>query len=65
MREDIGEKSDIAAAHPSVVTRIHEIMKEARAGSAFTQYWPLPEHRREDIRMDNIIYKNVGKGENY
>jgi arylsulfatase A-like enzyme len=65
MRKDAGEKNDIAAAHPSVVERIRDIMKEARAESAFTQYWPLPEHRREDIRLDNNIYRTVGNGEGY
>ena len=45
MRDDIGEKNDIAAAHPSVVERIREIMKEARAGSAFTSR-NLAIHRR-------------------
>ncbi len=40
-------------------------MKEAREGSEFTKYWPLPEHRRDDIKMDNNIYKTLGKGEDY
>jgi hypothetical protein len=43
MRKDIGEKNNVAAAHPDVVRRMREIMEEAREGSPFTQFWPLPE----------------------
>ncbi|MCF7957968.1 MAG: arylsulfatase [Phycisphaerae bacterium] len=63
MPKDIGEKNNVAGDHPDVVNRINEIMKEARQDSPFTQYWPLPEHRRDDIKLDNRIYKTLGKGE--
>jgi len=65
MNKDIGEKNNIAAAHPKIIKRISEIMKEAREGSEFTKYWPLPEHRRDDIKLDNNIYNTLGKGEGY
>ena len=65
MNKDIGEKNNIAAVHPKIINRISEIMKEARQGSEFTKYWPLPEHRRDDIKLDNNIYKTLGKGEGY
>ena len=45
--------------------KMQRIMKEAREGSEFTKYWPLPEHRRDDIKMDDNIYKTLGKGEDY
>jgi arylsulfatase A len=65
MNKDIGEKNNVAAAHPKIIKRISEIMKEARQGSEFTKYWPLPEHRRDDIKLDNNIYNTLGKGEGY
>ena len=65
MNKDIGEKNNIAAAHPKIIERISEIMKEAREGSEFTKYWPFPEHRRDDIKLDNRIYKTLGMGEGY
>ena len=61
MRKDIGEKNNIAEAHPNIVKRIGEIMKEARQGSEFTKYWPFPEHRRDDIKLDNWIFKKLDK----
>ena len=63
LRKDIGEKNNVAQAHPNVVKRMREIMTEARQGSEFTQYWPFPEYRRDDIKLDNRIYKTLGKGE--
>lgn len=63
MRQDLGEKNNIAVAHPDAVKRMREIMVEARAGSAFTQYWSFPEYRRDDIKYDNQIYRTLGKGE--
>jgi len=65
LNKDIGEKNNVAADHPKIITRINEIMKEARQGSEFTKYWPLPEHRRDDIKLDNNIYNTLGKGEGY
>ena len=63
LRKDIGEKSNVTQAHSNVVKRMREIMTEARQGSEFTQYWSLPEYRRDDIKLDNRIYKTLGKGE--
>ena len=65
MNNDIGEKNNVAADHPKIINRITEIMKEARQGSDFTKYWPFPEHRRDDIKLDNNIYNTLGKGEGY
>ncbi len=65
MRKDIGEKNNVAAAHPDVVRRMREIMEEAREGSVFTQFWPLSEYRRDDIKLDNNIYRTLGGGEGY
>ena len=63
--KDIGEKNNVAAAHPDVVWRMPEIMEEAREGSPFTQFWPLPEYRRDDIKLDNNIYRTFGRGKGY
>jgi hypothetical protein len=65
MRKDIGENNNVASAHPDVVKRMSEIMKEARERSVFTQYWPLPEYRRDDIILDNRIYRRLDMREGY
>ena len=63
LQNDIGEKNNVAKNHPDIVKRIEQIMIEARQGSEFTQYWPLPRRRRDDIKLDNRIYQTLGKGE--
>ncbi len=63
LRKDLGEDTNVAAAHPEVVERIREIMQEAREGSEFTQYWPLPEHRRDDIKLDSRFYERLDRRE--
>ena len=63
MRKDIGEEHNSASSHPDVVKRMREIMTEAKEGSAFTQYWPLPEYRRDDIKLDNRVYRRLDKRE--
>ena len=65
LSKDIGERSNVAASHPRVVERMQHIMVEAREGSEYTKYWPLPEHRRDDIRMDHNVYRTIGKGQDY
>ena len=65
LRNDIGEDNNVAAAHPGVVKRIRDIMTEAREGSEFTRYWPLPEHRRDDIKLDNRFYQRLDMREGY
>ena len=65
MRKDIGEKNNVASAHPDMVNRMCEIMIEDREGSPFTQYWPLPENRRDDIKLDNLLYERLEKGHPY
>ena len=42
LETDVSEKNDIAAAHPDVVRRIEEIMKEAHTESEF---WPVVNNR--------------------
>ena len=59
---DPGETRDLAAGHPGIVNRMLAIMEEARAGSPFSQYWPLPEHRRKDIQPDQHIYGQLERG---
>ncbi len=39
LKNDIGEKDNIAAQHPDIVARIAEIMRKAHAPS---QYWKMP-----------------------
>ena len=34
LAKDVGEKSDVAAAHPDVVSRLEAIMRTARTDSA-------------------------------
>ena len=63
LQNDIGEKNDVAKDFPEIVDRINEIMKEAREGSEFTKYDPLPEYRRDNILLDNRIYQTLDRGE--
>ena len=63
LQNDIGEKNDVAKDFPEIVDRINEIMKEAREGSEFTKYYPLPEYRRDNILLDNRIYQTLDRGE--
>jgi len=39
LKNDIGEKNNVAARHPSIVAKIEECMKAARTPS---EHWPLP-----------------------
>ena len=39
LKNDIGEKSNVAVRHPSIVAKIEECMKSARTPS---EHWPLP-----------------------
>ncbi len=59
---DPGETRNVAAGHPDIVTRITAIMEEARAGSAYGGFWPLPEGRRNQIKWDKAIYDQLEKG---
>jgi hypothetical protein len=65
MRTDIGEVNNVASTHADVVKRMRDIMMEAREGSAYTQYWPLPEYRRDDITLDNRVYERLDKRDGY
>ena len=62
LSKDIGEKNDIAAAHPDVVEKMQHIMKKAREGSEYAKYWQLPEHRRNDIKLDKRIFDQLKNG---
>jgi arylsulfatase A len=62
LETDIGETRDVAEARPEVVARIAEIMAEARAGSEYNRFWPLPERRMNQIRPDRHIYDQLEHG---
>jgi arylsulfatase A-like enzyme len=59
---DVGESHNLAADHPDIVAKIRVIMESAREGSEFSKYWPLPEHRRNDIKWDKAIYDQLEHG---
>jgi len=59
---DIGETHNVAADHPDVVKRIAAIMGEARANSGFNRFWPLPEHRQNQIKADKAIFDQLEHG---
>jgi arylsulfatase A-like enzyme len=59
---DVGETHNVADAHPDIVTRITAIMEEARANSEFNRFWPLPEHRQNQIKMDKVIFDQLEHG---
>lgn len=59
---DPSETRNLAGEHPEVVKRVDAIMEEARAGSPFNHYWPLPERRRKDIQPDQYIYGQLERG---
>jgi arylsulfatase A-like enzyme len=65
LREDIGETNDVASVYPEVVLRMRGIMEEAREGSPYTKYWPLPERLRDDIRLDVTLYERLEEGDSY
>jgi hypothetical protein len=44
MRNDIAEKSNVAAEHPDVITKITEYLKTARTPS---EHWPLRDGPRK------------------
>jgi uncharacterized sulfatase len=62
LEADIGEIHNVAAGHPEIVTRITAIMEEARANSEFNRFWPLPEHRQNQIKMDKVIFDQLEHG---
>jgi arylsulfatase A-like enzyme len=59
---DIGESKNIASSHPELVKKINSLMEEARQGSEFTRYWPLPEHRLYNVKWDKWIFDQLEKG---
>jgi arylsulfatase A-like enzyme len=59
---DPGESNNVAAAHPDIVEKLRDIMKAAREGSEHARFWPLPEHRRNDIKWDKAIYEQLEHG---
>jgi arylsulfatase A len=60
--QDIGETRDVAAGHPDIVERIKAMMEEARANSLYGSFWPLPEHRQNQIPWDKVIFDQLEKG---
>ncbi len=59
---DIGEGNNVAAHHPDVVAKMRRIMIQAREGSEYSKYWPLPKHRRNDIKWDQWIFDQLKNG---
>ena len=59
---DIGETRNVADTHPDIVKRITAIMEEARAGSGFNKFWPLPERRQNQIKWDKVIFDQLAHG---
>jgi arylsulfatase A-like enzyme len=59
---DIGESHNIAVDHPDVIAKMRRIMIQAREGSEYSKYWPLPEHRRNDIKWDQWIFNQLENG---
>lgn len=59
---DPGETRNVANGHPDIVKRINAIMEEARADSIYNRFWPLPEHRQNQIKMDKVIFDQLEHG---
>jgi arylsulfatase A-like enzyme len=59
---DRGETHNVAAAHPDIVEKIRGMMQAAREGSKHTRFWPIPDHRRNDIKFDKAIYDQLVHG---
>jgi hypothetical protein len=37
-------------------------MEEARANSEFNKFWPMPEHRQNQIKSDKAIFDQLEHG---
>jgi hypothetical protein len=59
---DIGETNNVAGAHPDIVKRMDSIMKQAREGSEFNRFWPLPERRLNHVQWDMWSFINWSTG---
>jgi len=59
---DIGETNNLAEDHPEILKRMNAIMREAREGSEFTKFWPLPEYRLNDVEWDRWIFNQLEHG---
>lgn len=59
---DLGEKNNIASQHPELVHKMDSIMSAARMGSPFNQFWPLPEHRLNNFKLDKWIFDQIEQG---
>jgi len=59
---DIGETENLADDHPEIVAEMKAIMEEAREGSEFDAFWPLPERRQNQIRWDKWIFDQLEHG---
>lgn len=63
LSKDLSETKNLAQENPEIVEKMRLFMIQARAGSTYNRYWPLPEYRNYDIRWDRWIYENLEKGE--
>lgn len=62
LNADIGETHNVAEGHPDIVRGIMAIMEEARANCEFNRFWPLPERRLNQIKMDKAIFDQLEHG---
>ena len=51
-----------AADKPADKPNIILIMEEARANSEFNRFWPLPEHRQNQLKWDKVIFDQLEHG---
>ncbi len=65
LSSDLGENNNIADEHPALVNQIDSIMLAARAGSPFNKYWPLPEYRLKNDKLDTRIFDTIAKNYAY
>ena len=59
---DPSETRNVADHHPDIVEKITTIMRDARADSPYGRFWPLPEHRQNQIKMDKVIFDQLEHG---
>ncbi len=59
LSSDLGENNNIADKHPGLVKQIDSIMLAAREGSPYNKYWPLPEYKLFNVRLDKWIFDRL------
>jgi arylsulfatase A-like enzyme len=56
---DLGEKNNIADEYSGLVRQIDSIMVAAREGSPYNKYWPFPEYKLYNERLDKWIFDRI------